>query len=177
MLTTYTPTCEYVTSADGTRIYSEAVGDPSKPAIIFIHGFQLSSVAFDSIFDDPKWTDKLYLVRWLGLYTCYALTAGRFATIREDMEEVTSPQTMYIGHQIAWRKISTPSFKSTRWFDHSLLAGEFGCHFWAEASLMLAGMTVGVSEVCTSRFSESRVLIFPQRRTLPTSCHFIPLRI
>ena len=177
MLTTYTPTCEYVTSADGTRIYSEAVGDPSKPAIIFIHGFQLSSIAFDSIFDDPKWTDKLYLVRWLGLYTCCALTAGRFATIREDMEEVTSPRTMYIGHQIAWRKISTPSFKNTRWFDHSLLAGELGCHSLVEASLMLAGMTLGVSEVCTSRFSQSRVLIFPQQRTLPTSCHFIPLRI
>ena len=76
MLTTYTPTCGYVTSADGTRIYTEAVGDPTKPAVIFIHGFQLSSVAFDPIFDDPKWTDKLYLVCQLGLCTCYALTLG-----------------------------------------------------------------------------------------------------
>jgi pimeloyl-ACP methyl ester carboxylesterase len=92
MLTTFAPTCEYVTSADGTRIYSEAVGDPTKPAIVFIHGFQLSSVAFDPIFDDPKWTDKLYLVRWLCLYHLHPpTTPGRSVTIHEGMEEVTSP--------------------------------------------------------------------------------------
>ena len=80
MLTTYTPTCEYVTSVDGTRIYSEALGDSTKPAIVFIHGFQLSSAAFDPIFDDPKWTDKLYLVRWLCLYICYVLIPDRSVT-------------------------------------------------------------------------------------------------
>ncbi|KAF8333348.1 Alpha/Beta hydrolase protein [Amanita rubescens] len=64
MSTPYTPSCEYVASADGTRIYSEALGDPTKPCIVFIHGFQLSSVAFDPIFNDPKWTDQLYLIRY-----------------------------------------------------------------------------------------------------------------
>ena len=63
MSTPYNSSCAYVASADGTRIYSEAVGDHTKPCIVFIHGFQLSSVAFDPIFNNLEWTDQLYLVR------------------------------------------------------------------------------------------------------------------
>lgn len=61
MSTPYNPSCVYVDPADGTRIYSEAVGDITKPCIVPIHRFQLSSVAFDPIFNDPKWTDQLLL--------------------------------------------------------------------------------------------------------------------
>ena len=56
------PTCAYVASADGTHIYAEAVGDPARTPIVFIHGGSLSSIMFDSIFNDTKWTDRLYLV-------------------------------------------------------------------------------------------------------------------
>ncbi|TFK38330.1 Alpha/Beta hydrolase protein [Crucibulum laeve] len=42
-------------SADGTKIYANCVGDPSKPAVIFIHGFCFSSVVFEPIFIDPEW--------------------------------------------------------------------------------------------------------------------------
>ncbi|KAJ6574225.1 Alpha/Beta hydrolase protein, partial [Mycena capillaripes] len=45
----------FVTSADGTKIFAEARGDPSKPAIVFIHGFGLGAMAFNEIFDDPLW--------------------------------------------------------------------------------------------------------------------------
>ncbi|KAF9447126.1 alpha/beta-hydrolase [Macrolepiota fuliginosa MF-IS2] len=51
-------------SADGTQIYASAVGDPSKQAIVFIHGFVWTSMAFDEIFCDPDWTNCLYLVRY-----------------------------------------------------------------------------------------------------------------
>ncbi|KAJ7139973.1 Alpha/Beta hydrolase protein [Mycena crocata] len=51
-------------SADGTEIYAEALGDSLKPAIIFIHGFSMSSMAFDAIFSDPQWSTNAYLVRY-----------------------------------------------------------------------------------------------------------------
>jgi flagellar hook assembly protein FlgD len=49
-------------SADGTEIYANAVGDPSKQAIVFIHGFVWSFMAFDDIFGDLEWTSRFYLV-------------------------------------------------------------------------------------------------------------------
>lgn len=49
-------------STDGAQIYANAVGDGTKQAIVFIHGFVWSFMAFDDIFNDPKWTSQLYLV-------------------------------------------------------------------------------------------------------------------
>jgi pimeloyl-ACP methyl ester carboxylesterase len=49
-------------SADGTNIYAEAVGDSSKPAVVFIHGFSMSTIAFNAIFSDPQWIASAYLV-------------------------------------------------------------------------------------------------------------------
>ncbi|KAF7326496.1 putative oxidoreductase ephD [Mycena venus] len=54
----------FVTSADGTKIFAEARGNSSKPAIVFIHGFGLGAMAFNEIFDDPLWLDQAYLVRY-----------------------------------------------------------------------------------------------------------------
>ncbi|KAJ7472010.1 Alpha/Beta hydrolase protein [Mycena latifolia] len=51
-------------SADGTDIYAEALGDSSKPAVVLIHGFSMSSMAFDAIFGDPQWVADVYLVRY-----------------------------------------------------------------------------------------------------------------
>ncbi|KAF4588256.1 hypothetical protein EYR38_010223 [Pleurotus pulmonarius] len=53
-----------VVSADGTEIYANAVGDPSQPALVFLHGFSTSTLVFDAIFDSPKWSSQLYLVRY-----------------------------------------------------------------------------------------------------------------
>ncbi|KAF8885172.1 Alpha/Beta hydrolase protein [Infundibulicybe gibba] len=58
-----------LTSADGTRIYAEAVGlapGPGVPTIVFTHGQFLTSVVFDAIFADDVWTRNAYLVRYDG---------------------------------------------------------------------------------------------------------------
>lgn len=60
-------------SADGTEIYADAVGDPLNPVIIFIHGFSLSAIVFDEIFNDAKWSKNFYLVSswaWAWTWTC-----------------------------------------------------------------------------------------------------------
>ncbi|KAJ7733533.1 Alpha/Beta hydrolase protein, partial [Mycena olivaceomarginata] len=54
----------FVTSADGTRIFAEARGNPSKPVIVFIHGFGIGAMAFNEIFDDPLWLLQVYMVRY-----------------------------------------------------------------------------------------------------------------
>ncbi|KAJ7027546.1 Alpha/Beta hydrolase protein [Mycena alexandri] len=51
-------------SADGTDVYAEALGDSSNPAVVFIHGFSMSSMAFNAIFSDPQWIANVYLVRY-----------------------------------------------------------------------------------------------------------------
>lgn len=51
-------------SPDGTEVYADAIGDRSKPALVFIHGFSLSTVVFDDIFNDAVWASEAYLVRY-----------------------------------------------------------------------------------------------------------------
>ncbi|KAI0360166.1 alpha/beta-hydrolase [Trametes cingulata] len=53
-----------VTSADGTRILAESTGDPSKPAIVFLHGLSSCSVAWDSQFADTDLLRDFHLVRY-----------------------------------------------------------------------------------------------------------------
>jgi len=55
---------KFLKSADGTEIYADAVGDPSKPAVVFVHGFSLSSFVFDALFADPQWIASVYMVRF-----------------------------------------------------------------------------------------------------------------
>ncbi|KAF8885167.1 Alpha/Beta hydrolase protein [Infundibulicybe gibba] len=58
---------KFLTSADGTSIYAEAVGrtpGPGVPTIVFIHGLLMSSAVFDTIFTDDAWTRNTYLVRY-----------------------------------------------------------------------------------------------------------------
>jgi pimeloyl-ACP methyl ester carboxylesterase len=54
---------KYLTSSDGATIYADAVGDPRKPSVIFIHGAALSAVVFDGIFDHSVYRTEFYLVR------------------------------------------------------------------------------------------------------------------
>ncbi|KAI5117032.1 hypothetical protein M0805_002248 [Coniferiporia weirii] len=58
------PNSQLITSSDGAKIYADAVGDPTKPSIVFIHGFSLSAVVFDVIFSDNKYKSDFYLVRY-----------------------------------------------------------------------------------------------------------------
>ncbi|KAL0066388.1 hypothetical protein AAF712_006647 [Marasmius tenuissimus] len=51
-------------SKDQTEIFAEARGDASKPAVVFIHGFSMSLIVWDTIFDDAKWVEQFYLVRY-----------------------------------------------------------------------------------------------------------------
>jgi hypothetical protein len=53
----------YVTSADGTQIWTEATGSPNKPAVVFIPGFSCTSLAFDKQWYNPFMTSSLYMVR------------------------------------------------------------------------------------------------------------------
>ena len=57
----------YVTSADGTRIWAEATGNPKKPAVVFIPGFSCSSLAFVKQWSDPLMTSNLYMARLFPL--------------------------------------------------------------------------------------------------------------
>jgi pimeloyl-ACP methyl ester carboxylesterase len=52
-----------LTSSDGTTIYAEAFGDASKPAIVFIHGYSLSSRVWADLFKEPELANNFYLVR------------------------------------------------------------------------------------------------------------------
>ena len=61
---TTVPVAKCLTSADGTAVYAEAIGDPTNPHIVFLHGFWLASVVWDCIFYNPRYTDQFYLVRY-----------------------------------------------------------------------------------------------------------------
>ena len=53
---------KFVMSKDGTKIWIDAIGDPSKPSIVFIPGASSSSLVFDKQFRDPELTQNLRLV-------------------------------------------------------------------------------------------------------------------
>ncbi|XP_006459465.1 hypothetical protein AGABI2DRAFT_191431 [Agaricus bisporus var. bisporus H97] len=59
-------TSRLVKSADGTEIYTDATGNrsPSTPVLVLVHGLFMNKGAFNPIFDDPKWTSSLFLVRY-----------------------------------------------------------------------------------------------------------------
>lgn len=50
-----------VKSSDGTEIFATAEGNPLKPSIVFVHGFALSGVVFDDLFENRLLAD-FYLV-------------------------------------------------------------------------------------------------------------------
>lgn len=68
---------KFVTSEDGTKIWTDAVGDPSKPSIVFIPGASSSALVFDRQFEDPELVKNLYLVRHSPSNDGYSLTPER----------------------------------------------------------------------------------------------------
>ncbi|KAH6903443.1 Alpha/Beta hydrolase protein [Coprinopsis sp. MPI-PUGE-AT-0042] len=58
-------TTKIVTSSiDNTKIYAEAIGNPSNPAIVYIHGNSTSSGVWDNQFFDPKLSETFYQIRF-----------------------------------------------------------------------------------------------------------------
>ncbi|KAF8589026.1 alpha/beta-hydrolase [Ramaria rubella] len=55
---------QLLTSKDGTEIYAEAAGNPSKPHVVLVHGFGLSTIVFSKQFSDQKLLETLYLVAY-----------------------------------------------------------------------------------------------------------------
>lgn len=53
-----------LTSADGTRIWTSSAGDTSKPAVVFIHGLCVNSLAWAPQFSDSELLKNLYMVRF-----------------------------------------------------------------------------------------------------------------
>ena len=51
-----------LTSSDGTKIYSIAAGNPKHSALVFIHGFGLSSFVFEGLLRESVLLEKFYLV-------------------------------------------------------------------------------------------------------------------
>lgn len=52
-----------IVSADGANIWAEQIGNPTKPAVVFIHGFGLCSIAFEKQFADVSLQENLHMVR------------------------------------------------------------------------------------------------------------------
>ena len=65
---------KFVASEDGTKIWTDAVGDPSKPSVVFIPGASSSALVFDRQFEDPELVKNLYLVYRAPSDQGYSLT-------------------------------------------------------------------------------------------------------
>ncbi|KLO05439.1 alpha/beta-hydrolase [Schizopora paradoxa] len=57
-------TVKYVTSSDGLQIYADSNDNVGKPALVFTHGFKLTSAVFDRMFEDPTFSSSYHLVRY-----------------------------------------------------------------------------------------------------------------
>ncbi|KAG1730533.1 Alpha/Beta hydrolase protein [Suillus paluster] len=55
---------KFVTSPDGCKIFAEGIGNLEGPTVVLIHGFTLSTVVFNNLFEDDQLLSKLYLVRY-----------------------------------------------------------------------------------------------------------------
>lgn len=53
---------KFVVSADGTRVFAGALGNPEKPALVFIHGMTLSGSVYNNLFSMPELSNDFYLV-------------------------------------------------------------------------------------------------------------------
>jgi hypothetical protein len=69
----YASQVKIATSLDGTKIWAEAVGDPSNPALVWVHGFATSALYFNKPFNDPDYLSKFYMAS-----TDFKLYAAQF---------------------------------------------------------------------------------------------------
>lgn len=62
----FPPVTKLLQAKDDTPIYAEAIGDPSKPSIVLIHGTTLTAHIFDNLFSDSKLLETFYMVCMIG---------------------------------------------------------------------------------------------------------------
>ena len=74
----------YLTSPDGTVIYADAIGNPSKPHIVFVHGLSLSGAVFDNVFTDTRYHSEFYMVSTVPRYI-FLQAVILFLQVRYDM--------------------------------------------------------------------------------------------
>lgn len=67
-MSSFTPYIKVVPSTDGVSIYADAIGDSTKPSIVFIHGFGVSGACFDNLFADKNLLAHFYLVSLVSYY-------------------------------------------------------------------------------------------------------------
>lgn len=120
----HTPIEKIVQSSDGTAIWAEAVGDPSKPSILFAHGLWLSAGVFDDVFRDERLLDNAYLVRiprFRGSVTLYM--SYRCAMICEATAGAVSPRKKRTRPRCLQTTMRR-SFVHSTYRDHCMLAGQ-----------------------------------------------------
>ena len=91
-----------LTSKDGTKIYADALGNPSNPAIVFVHGVALCADVFDILFAKEILNKNFYLVRLIHSlnHSLSTLLRSRFVTTCAVMVAAVCPKT---------RKVIRPS--------------------------------------------------------------------
>ncbi|KAI0314027.1 alpha/beta-hydrolase [Amylostereum chailletii] len=57
-------TSKLLTSKDGTVVYADAIGDPAKQSLVFVHGVGLSAAVFNNIFSDVRYSSEFYMIRY-----------------------------------------------------------------------------------------------------------------
>ena len=83
-----------LTSADGTKIWAESARNPTKPALVFIHGLSCTALGFDKRFADKRLRENFHLIRYEMRGHCRSgqpLEAEAYQSIRyaEDLKTVT----------------------------------------------------------------------------------------
>ncbi|KAF6748546.1 Alpha/Beta hydrolase protein [Ephemerocybe angulata] len=61
---TLTLTERYISSSDGGQIFAQAIGNPSLPTLVFIHGLLFSSIVWAQILADTSLLQNFYLIAY-----------------------------------------------------------------------------------------------------------------
>ena len=83
----------YVTSADGTKIWAESTGNPSKPAVVFIPGFSCSSLAFDKQWTNSFMKANLFMAR--NIHLSLSPSIMRLVTVESSFSARSSDVFLY----------------------------------------------------------------------------------
>ncbi|KAK7464207.1 hypothetical protein VKT23_006373 [Stygiomarasmius scandens] len=55
---------QFAIAPDGTKIWTHACGNPTKPAVVFIHGFVFTADVFEKQYVNPTMLENLYIIRY-----------------------------------------------------------------------------------------------------------------
>lgn len=74
----------FVISQDGTKIWADASGNPSNPAVVFIHGYCCTADFFEKQVTDSKLLERVYMVR----YSNFRVTLGCFENANSSIDTI-----------------------------------------------------------------------------------------